>query len=478
MVALVQSAATAPLFLLAISSGAVSDIVDRRRYLILAQFWMAGAAGLLGLVTLSGHVSEGLLLTLTFLLGVGAAMMMPAFGSLVPEVVERPLLARAIALNGIAMNTSRAAGPALSGFLIAWAETGYTFLVNAVFAGLVAVALLRWSRVQKQSALPSERFLGALRMGIRFARRSPVVHAVLARAATFFFFGIVVIALLPLFARQTLGGDAVTFSLLLTSMGVGAVIGAFIVPRVRQRFSRSAVVFCGALLHAAMTLAIGWTTNVYVAAAAMFFAGMAWMAVVNVLQVAMQMALPEWVRGRGLSIFQTTIMGGMMAGSAVWGQLATVYGLSMAYVLAAAGAAIAAGAVRMIPLSTDPDEDFTVTRHWEEPSIATPIENDQGPVLITSEYCIDPRRAPEFVTLMQESKRMRLRNGAISWGLFRDTADPRKYVEFFIDESWIAHLRQHERATTADRDLEHRKRAFLVDSKRPRVSHFIAEGIR
>lgn len=474
LVALVQSATTAPIFLLALPSGALADIIDRRRYLIVTQFWMAAAA-VVGSITLAGYIDAPLLLAVTFVLGIGNAMRFPILPALLPEVVPRAELPQALALNSIAMNASRAIGPAVAGLGISWLGSGYVFLLNALLATAVGAALLRWRRESKPSTLPSERFLGAMSVGVRFTRQSPAMQAVLGRGATFFMCGVAPIALLPLVAKQHLAGGPLVFSLLLSCLGIGAVLGAFLVRRLRRWLSRDGVVVGSTLVHAGMTLLIALVRDLYLAAAAMLVIGIAWMGVIVVLQVATQFALPDWVRARGIALFQASIMGGMTAGSILWGSVTTWYGLDIGLLAAAASAVLAAVVVRRFSLSAIPDEDFTPTQHWAEPNVAVPIEHDEGPVLVTIEYRLDPADARRFAEIMQESKRLRLRNGAISWSLFRDTADPGRYIEYFLDESWVAHLRQHERASASDRELERRKRAFHIGTRPPVISHYVAE---
>lgn len=477
MIALVQSAATLPVFLFGVPSGALADIIDRRRYFIATQFWVAGVAIVLCLTALTGTLNAPMLLALTFANGIGLAMRWPVFAALVPELVPRDELPTALALNGIAMNASRIIGPLAAGALIAAAGSAYVFLLNAALSIAVGIVLLRWRREQKVSTLPAERFFGAIRAGLQYVRQSPVMHAVLLRMAMFFLASQALLALLPLVAKGLPGGGAGTYTLLLAAMGGGAIVAALFLPRLRQFMTRDELLRNGTLLHAGATLAAAFAPNVYLAAPAMLAAGMAWISVANSLTVAAQMALPDWVRARGMSVVQTAVMGGSALGAALWGQVATLTDLRTSLMLAAIAASAGLLALRRFRVGGRAEEDLTPANLWKVPEVAIPFEPDQGPVLITVEYRIDPARAAQFAELMRESRRSRLRNGAIAWGLFRDTADAGRYIEYFVDESWIEYLRRLERMTAGDQALREQREAFHIGAAPPVISRYIAEPV-
>ncbi len=322
-VALVQSASTLPVFLLGLPSGALADILDRRRYLIFTQFWVAAVAMMLCAATLLDVMTAPLLLALTFANGVGLAMRWPVFAAIVPELVPRSQLPAALALNGVAMNASRIIGPLVAGGLIASAGSEYVFILNAVLSLICGFVIMRWRREHVPSPLGRERLVSAMRVGVQFVRQSARLRAVLLRVALFFFHCTALLALLPLVARGLKGG-AGTFTLLLASMGVGAIVVAFCLPQLRRAFSRDALVMGGVLLQSASTAAVALAPNIYVAASAMALAGAAWITTANTLSVLAQQALPDWVRARGMSIFQMAIMGASASGAAVWGQIATL----------------------------------------------------------------------------------------------------------------------------------------------------------
>ena len=474
MVALVQAATTAPVFLLALPAGALADIVDRRRYLIAAQVWMLLMASTLGVLTLAGLTTAPLLLVFTFALGIGNAMMMPAWGAITPELVPRGELQAAIGLNSMGMNVARAVGPALAGLIVAAVGPGAVFMLNAVSFLAVIAALKHWQRPATASGLPAERLAGAVRAGLRYARHSPALSAVLVRGIAFFVFASASWALLPLIVRQELHSGPGTYGLFLACLGLGAIVGALVLPRVHARVSRDRVVAGATVLYATAMLALAHSGNVIAAGTAMLFTGMAWISVVASLMTAAQTALPGWVRARGLALFWVVYMGGMAAGSTLWGQVASWTGIPLALTLAAVGALAGTVMTRSYRVGRHDVADLSPSLYWPTPMLAGASETDRGPVMVTVEYRIDPAQSEAFIRAMQPISRIRRRDGAFMWELFSDIEQPDRMVECFMVESWHEHLRQHERATVADRDVLEQTRAFHRGSEPPRVSHLVA----
>ena len=478
MVALVQSASTLPVFLLGLPSGALADILDRRRYLVFTQFWVAAIAIVTSVSVASGWMNAPLLLLLTFVNGIGLAMRMPVFAAIVPTLVPRVQLPAAIALNGVAMNTSRIIGPVLAGALIAGVGSVYVFALNALLSVASGFLILRWKHTPKTSALPGERFLGAMRVGVQYVRQSARLRTALLRIGLFFLQSSAVVALLPLVARNFGHAEgARTFTLLLACMGVGAILSATVLQRVRQRVPLDHLVRGGSIAQALATLVVALAPNAWVAAPAMVIAGMAWLSVANTLSVSAQMALPDWVRARGMSAFQMALMGGSAAGAALWGQIATFTDVRTSLVAAGLSGLAVTLLARHGPLSSTVEEDLTPSASLTPPVATLPFEPSAGPVLVTIEYRIDPERVEEFRQVMRESRRGRLRNGALAWELFHDTADTRHYIEYFIDETWIEHLRHFDRFTAADAALRARRLALHTGDAPPLVARYVSEPL-
>ncbi|HEX2542454.1 MAG TPA: MFS transporter [Caldimonas sp.] len=473
-VALVQSASTLPVFLLGLPSGALADILDRRRWLIATQVWLAATAALLCAVTAAGLMTAPLLLVLVFANGIGLALRWPVFAAIVPELVPRQQLASALALNGMAMNLSRIVGPLVAGALIASAGSVWVFALNAVLSLLSAFVILRWRHEREASPLGRERLISAMRVGVLFVRQSPRMRAVLLRVSIFFLHSTAVLALLPLLARGLAGGDAGTFTLLLACMGAGAIVSVLVLPRFRQAYGRDQLVVGGTLVQSAATVAMALAPSAWVAVPAMVAAGMAWITVANSLSVSAQMSLPNWVRARGMASYQMAIMGASALGAALWGQVATVGTMQTALLSAAAsGILMMLLAVRFVSDSADEEADLSPARAgWAaQPSWVAPQEG--GRVLTTIEYLIDPARAEAFELTMQETRRARLSEGAIGWELLHDIREPGRFVEQVIDESWTEHLRRFHRATAADLALRERRLAFHQGEEPPRISRYV-----
>ncbi|MBP1732173.1 MAG: arabinose efflux permease family protein [Deltaproteobacteria bacterium] len=474
MVALMQTATTLPIFLLSLPAGALADVIDRRRLLLFCQAWMMSGAALLGVLTMSGVTTPLVLLVLTFVLQMGGAMSMPAYQAVVPELVSRADLHKAVALGAIAFNLARAVGPALGGLIVAAFGPGAVFLLNAAsFLGVVVV-IYRWQRTAPESALPTERFLNAMRAGIRYVVHAPELHSILIRTVLFAFCGSALWALLPLFASRELGLSSFGYGVLLGCLGSGAVVAALILPKMRRRFSVGALVGGAQLLYAAVLVGLAFTHNVLLVGLAMGLGGVAWISLLATFNSEVQVVIPSWVRGRVMATYGIVFFGGLAGGSVLWGAVALFAGTPATFVSAALG--LASGLVFVMRMRLPSSEGLDLrpsVRSSSHPDWTVDTELDSGPVLVTIEYRIDPRSASQFARAMQSIRRIRLRNGAMQWGLFCDTKDAGRYVELFIVESWLEHLRQHERFTVSDRATEKLLRSFHVGEDPPVVSHML-----
>jgi MFS family permease len=475
LVALVSTASTLPVFLLGLPSGAMADILDRRRYFAATQLWVLVIALVLAALALARALSAELLLLLTFLNGVGLAMRWPVFAAIVPQVVGREQMPQALALNGIAMNLSRVVGPALAGALLTAYSPAAVFVLNALLAGAAFMLILRWRSEPRTSALPGERFLGAMRTGINYTLQSPRLRVVILRIALFFLQATGLMALLPLVARQLHGGGPTTFTIMLSSLGIGAIVAALKFPRWRQRYSRDQFVTVGTLVHAALTALIVLVPEIWVAVPAMVVIGMAWISVANSLTVAAQQAMPDWVRARGMSIYQMALMGGSAFGALLWGQVAGLSSVRSAVLASVAFGVLVLLLTRRLSINWTAELDFSPARIGAVPEPAFEIGPEEGPVMVTLEYQIEPARAAEFAQVMERTRRARLRQGALSWGLFRDTAVPGRYVEYYVDENWLEHQRRLERFSAFDAELRARRLAFHVGEAPPVLRRYVAD---
>jgi MFS family permease len=475
MVAMVQAAVSLPVFLFALPAGALADLVDRRRLLLLLQVAAGCLAAVLALVVATGLITPEILLLATFLLGTTTALGAPAWQAVTPDLVPRPLLTQAVALNGVGINIARAIGPALGGLIIASLGLAWPFLFNALSFLAVILALLWWRPpARPASVLPAERFVGAIRSGLRYARSSLPLRATLVRSAAFFLFASAFWALLPLVARGPLAGGPGLYGGLLASVGVGAVLAAAALPRLKAGLGADGMVMAGTGLLALAMVLLALVPVPAAAFPACLLAGLAWIAVLSSLNVSAQLALPAWVRSRGLAVNLAVFFGSMTAGSILWGFLAGIIGPLATLPVAAAGALAGLLATRPWHLLGDEVPDLSPSGHWPDPTLDQAAPTEHGPVLVTVEYRIDPADAPAFARTIADLGRSRRRDGAFFWRVFTDAADPWRQVEAFMLDSWLDHLRQHERVTVEDRQLQDRVRAFHRGVEPPLVRHLLA----
>ncbi|NZA27975.1 MFS transporter [Luteimonas sp. SJ-92] len=474
MVAAVQAATTLPVVLLAVFAGTLADIVDRRKYLILAQLWMLIVASTLALLAHLDMLGPWTLIALTFALGIGAAMAMPAQQATVPELVPRTMLGPAVALSSLSMNIARAVGPALGGLIVASAGIEWAFAINALsFLGIMVVLFI-WKRTHTRSVLPPESFGVALRAGLRYATQSSVLQSVLVKAASFFVFASALTALLPIVVNRDLQASAGTYGLLLGCIGIGAISGAVLLPRLRARIAPDRLVLIATLVYAVCMLALALLRSIPVLYVVSLVNGFAWIAVLSSLQIAAQTSVPAWVRARALALYIVVFSGGMAIGSLGWGTLAQQTSTTTALLAAATGTVLAAFFGLRFRLGEAANINVTPSGHWPQPVVVDDIDGDRGPVLVTIEYRIALDRRGEFLRLMHTLGRSRRRDGAVQWGVAEDTEAPGTYLEYFLDGSWLEHLRQHERVTEDERALQDQILRLLADPARtPTVRHFV-----
>jgi len=474
VVSMVQVATTLPMFLFAVPAGAFADIVDKRKFLIGAEVLTTVVSAVFAAIVALQLANPFNLLLFTFLIGAAGAITAPAWQSIVPQLVPKQDLQPAIAVNSVGFNISRAVGPALGGLIVASIGIAAPFWLNAA-SNLGIVGALLWWRAPKASTsrLPVERFGNAIRTGFRHARNNPHLRATLIRGAAFFLFASAYWALLPLVARTQVAGGPELYGFLLGAIGAGAVGAAFILPWLKTKLGPDRTVATGTLGTAAALLLFAFARDAATALAACLIAGASWIAVLASLNVSAQFALPEWVRGRGLAIFITTFFGTLTAGSAIWGKVAGIAGLPFAHILAAVGALIAIPLTWRWKLQTGARLDLTPSLHWPTPIVAGEIEHDRGPVLVTIEYRIDAKDRQPFLAALERVAQERRRDGAYAWGVFEDTAEQGRILETFLVESWLEHLRQHERVTNADRVLQETVGRFQTEGT-PKITHFVA----
>jgi predicted MFS family arabinose efflux permease len=474
IVALVQAASSLPICLFAIPAGALADIFDKRRYLIAVESLYTAVAALYAAIVGFGLATPGNLLGFTLLIGAAGALTGPAWQAVVPRLVPKDDLSAAIAANSVGVNISRALGPALGGAIISGLGIVAPFWLNAISNLGIVGALLWWREARgPRTLLPAERFGRAVLTGLRHARHNPHLCGTLARAVGFFLFASAYWALLPLIARQQIAGGPSLYGVLLGAIGAGAVGGAFFLPWLNSKLGPDRLMALGAIGQASAMVLYGFAREPAPALLASAIAGASWIAALATLSVSAQVALPDWVRGRGLALYTTVFFGCLTLGSAVWGEVAEWVGLPIAHFLAAAGAVAAIPVTWRWKLQTGAGVDLSPSMHWPAPIATRTIAQDRGPVLVMVEYHILPKDRTAFLKALARLEHERRRDGAYAWGVFEDAAQEGRVVETFLVESWMEHLRQHERVTNADRVVQEAVHRFHLHGK-PKVTHFIA----
>jgi MFS family permease len=472
LVALVQTADMLPDVVFGVVGGVLADMFDRRRLLIAVQAFMAVTGIALTVLTFTGQMPPALLLTFTFVLGSGSVVSLPAYQSLIPDLVPRTQIAAAATLGSISVNLARAIGPAVAGVLIARIGVGAVFAINAGTFLFYAIVVTAWHPSIEPSTQLPERFVSALRAGGRYVRYSPVMRRMLLRTALFLVPGSALWALLPLVATTRLKMDASGYGLLLGALGVGAVAGSFLLPKLRAQLSPNRLLAAASVLYAAVMAAIVLIPSVIVAVVVLLPAGLAWMAVLSTMNASLQLFLPEWVRARGLSVYLTVLFGSQAIGAVFWGVVAAPKGVLPAFLIAAALMVGGAATIRIWPLiDTTGMDRRTVAR--SEPQLAFDAAPDEGPVVVSITYTIATERESAFLEAMVRVRLSRLRTGAGQWGLFRDGESPHEFVELFAVASWDEHLRQHSDRLTGT-DTEYLDTARSMSDPPPRTAHLLA----
>lgn len=459
MVSMVQVASLLPVFMLALPAGALADIVDRRRYLIAAQAWIASAGALLAVLAWAGMLGPWGLVALTFAIGAGTAMSSPAWAATTPETVPRQDLASAIVLNGIGFNLTRAVGPAIGGFTVAAAGAEATFALNALSFLIVILGLLAWKREAPRAGLPKEHFLSAIRAGVGFTRASPVLRATMLRGFVFFLFAAAIWGLLPLLVRHQLRLGPEWFGAMLTAMGVGAVGAGFVLPHLRRWLDRNATVTAASILAGFALALLGQAHHWAVGIVAMVLYGVAWITGASTLQASAQLSVPGWVRARAIGIYQFATFGALTLGSALGGWAGEHLGLGAA--LGVFGAFCAVGGLLVRRFSIESQSALpTAPRAGEAPVMPEPepaapalaalLKADRGRVIEVVRYRIDPADRAAFLACMAACRQVRLRSGALGWRLLEDVAHPDRWIELWGVESWTEHLREAGRLTEWD----------------------------
>lgn len=473
MVALVQASTTLPIMLLSLAAGAIADSWDRRLVMLCAQSFMLAVSAALAAFTWAGWITPGLLLGFTFLIGIGTAFNGPAWQASVGEMVPREDLAGAVALNSMGFNIARSVGPAVGGFIVAVAGAAAAFGANAAsYVGLIYI-LARWRPQRAPRLLPRERLATAMGAGLRYVSMSPGIRVVLLRSAVFGLGASAVPALMPLIARDLIGGGPLTYGLLLGAFGLGAVGGAVLSGRLRHALSTESVTRWSTAGFGLAAAGAGLSPALILTMLALGVAGAGWVIALSTFNVSVQLSAPRWVVARALALYQMSAFGGMAVGSWLSGLAAAQWSVQIALVGAGAAVLAGIGLGLLFPLPDEQGLDLDPLRTFSEPATAVDIEPRSGPVVVTIEYRIAREDVLEFLAAMAERRRIRRRDGARHWTLLRDLHDPEVWMERYHTPTWLDYIRHNQRVTKADAAIGDRLRALHRGAEPPRVHRLI-----
>jgi len=473
MVTLVQTSTSLPIVLFALVAGALADNYDRRRMMLLAQIFMLLVSILLAAAAYFGLITPWLLLLLTFLIGCGQAFNAPAWQSSVGMMVPREDLPTAVAMNSMGFNIARSVGPALGGLIVAAFGAAVAFAINAFsYLGIIGV-LLRWRPAAEPRLLPRERLWTAIQAGLRYVAMSPNISSTLLRGFVFGFGASAVTALLPLVARDLVGGGPVTYGLLLGAFGIGAVGGAFSTHRLRASLRNESIVRLALVVFGAAAALTAVSRWLLLTIPGMLLCGAAWVLALSTFNATVQTSAPRWVVGRALSQYQVVTFGGIALGSWIWGLATERYGLSAALAASTLVMLVGIAMGRRFALRQTETLNLDPLARWQEPAVKLEIQPRSGPIVVSVEYRIRESDVLQFLSLMAERRRIRRRDGAQRWSLLRDLADPEIWIERFQAPTWLEYVRMSQRMTHEDAAVGKRIRALHVGPEPPRVRRTI-----
>jgi MFS family permease len=454
MVALVQTALMLPLMLVAVPAGAIADMLDRRHIAMIGLSSATLCAATLTTLAAFGLTTPWVLLAFCSLIGAGVALYGPAWQASVVEQVEPAHLPAAVALGSVSYNIARSFGPAVGGLIVVAAGATVAFAVNAVLYLPLLIAFFFWQRKHIAHRLPPERIDRAVISGVRYAFHSPPIRIVLIRAFVFGVAAASTSALTPLVARDLLKGNASTYGLLLGATGVGAVIGALLVSETRERLKAEHAVRLCAIVGGLMVCVIGLSRSIALTGAVMLVSGAAYMLLIALLNVGVQLSAPRWVTARAISLFQSSLTGGIAFGAWMWGRVAVEWGVGGALIISGVVLVLTPLIGFFLPMPRVSQSEVEMVEVAHEPEVALAITVRSGPIAVEIDYNVEPDHARQFYDVMLKLEHARLRNGGFDWSLSRDIANLSLWTERFHCPTWGDYLRQRSRLTKLDLELQ------------------------
>ncbi len=452
VVASLQIAVALPAFFLALVAGALADIVNRKRIILFGLVGSAIITGTFTLLSASDSLSATSLLGLTAVLGVFTALAAPAWIAVIPGLVPRSDLAGAMTLSSAGISVSMAIGPAIAGFIIAAAGHTWVFVLNTVVFAAGIVALRVWKPAPR-TGLPAEHLGSAIRIGLQYVRYERPLKVVIGKIIPFALSGTALLSLLPALARFNLDAGPAVFGLLVGAGGIGSVVAFLLMPRIRRRLSPDTIIFGAMLIQAAVLIVVATTTNLGLAFVVLVIGGAAALALISTVMTALQIVLPAWIRGRGVAVFLLAFQGSFAVGALLWGTVAEQTSLQTALISAGIAMGISAVLLTRLRLSPYMGINTDMVQIMPTPPAVTSVHDDDGPILLTAEWQIDPNRRTEFVAAMDPARIALKQKGALRWHLVQDVEQPGRMLESFTMATWSEYRRLAERTTIADKDL-------------------------
>jgi MFS family permease len=476
LAALVQTAVFMPMFVISLPAGVLADVADRKRVLLIALAVQIAIGVLFALLTFTGHADAGVLLVLMFVSGSCTALLSPSWNTTIVDTVPREELGQAITSVGISYNAARALGPAVAGLIFGSFGPSWVFALAAICSVIMLLTILKSPpRPHPPSRLPMERIWGGSISGLRYARHSRKILSQLIRTMAYGGAGSALWALLPVIGQKNLGMGAEGFGLLMACLGTGAVAVGIFIGRLRVRFGLEALVTTGCVVFALVMLVVSFSQSRPVVFVALGFAGASWLGVMSSLNTATQGSAAHWVRARATALHTLAALGAFAIGSAFWGALSELAGISITLTLAAVAMMAGLLLARAFPLRMGKNQEVTSAPPWEELFVVDEPLPDDGPVAVEISYHVRQEAVEQFLEHAARLRVPRRRDGATLWRLYRDLADPTHFTERFLVGSWAEYLHQRSRTTVADHELEKLVRSFLQHDSPVALRHYIAE---
>lgn len=473
MVSMIQVANTLPIVLFALPAGAMADIIDRSKIIKVTQIWMMLTVFIMGILYWINHLSGELLIILILLQSMGAALGAPAWDPMMSEAVPRTELRQAVLINAVTSNLIRAVGPVLAGLIIVQLGPSAVFFSSVCTYLFVLIALRYWKTEKRSTQLPPETVVSGMTAGLKYVKHSPILHSLFLRTFWFVFPGSALWALLPLITRSRFSSSPIFYGILLSCTGLGAIAGNVTLKKLRMHLSLEKIVAIDSAIFGIAMMILVYSKRLPLVMLALVMAGAAWLTDISSINSGVQTNIPAWVRARATAVNILINCASIGIGSFLWGLIASIAGTSISLLIAALILLLSSPLYLYFGLRWE--EHIDVSQLQRKPR-AEPkdIKINQGPVLVTVEYRIDPGKQSDFLHAVHKLRRLRLRDGAIQWGIFRDITDTSRHIEFFLVKSWVDHLRLHARITVADMEIEEFVSSFHIAETAPFVNHFIS----